>query len=478
MAENKKSKIVKRGVVAKVYKYTVTDDNVTTLKGTGYLGNYGSPLKLSAEHLVISDGITSIGDLAFWHNSLRTVYLPNSVTTIGDCAFAHSFLQSVTLPDSITEIGNCAFDECRGLRSIIIPRNLKTIPLGLFRSCYNLQEVDLSNVERIDEDAFYGCESLKQVVIPASVKYIAEGAFKDCVSLETVIFQGRACKIEEPIFEGCHALKKVVLPASYAYRNLGVLWGRDYTSLVNDVVEFLPSETEFPLSAIKDFCEKVEGNSLGLSKQLSVAEKSLRLSESTTIWGFATLTKVFVYGNNVNARYSIAFEEFHEKFEDDWFNLSLMNGFLKKHFLTKPVDKFDGLSNDYFRYLYRWNLRNPYLPGMILDPEFVRASKLMGEEIMSSPWYTLNSKRKIVRLEEPVPVVDYTDAIEGLKKLIGDTQGRIYTPVFDKMIDEYGPVKSCRALGYMIAAGNVLYHENEKYQDGNWSVYKEPIQGI
>jgi len=474
MAEKKKSKIVKRGVIAKVYKYTVTDDNVTTLKGTGYLGNYGSPLKLSAEHLVISDGITSIGNLAFWHNSLRTVYLPNSVTTIGDCAFAHSFLQSVTLPDSITEIGNCAFDECRGLRSIIIPRNLKTIPLGLFRSCYNLQEVDLSNVERIDEDAFYGCESLKQVVIPASVKYIAEGAFKDCVSLETVIFQGRACKIEEPIFEGCHALKKVVLPASYAYRNLGVLWGRDYTSLVNDVVEFLPYEGEYPINAIETFCkEYVDIKDDSLSK----AEKSLKLNESTTIWGFATLTKVHQY-NELNSVYIISFEEYSEKINDSWFFSSSLKSFLEKHFISKPVDKFDGLSNDYFRYLYRWNLRNPYLPGMILDPEFVRASKLLGEEIMSSPWYTLNSKRKIVRLEEPVPVVDYTDAIEGLKKLIGDTQGRIYTPVFDKMIDEYGPVKTCRALGYMIAAGNVLYHENEKYQDGNWSVYKEPIQGI
>lgn len=474
MAEKKKSKIVKRGVLAKVYKYTVTDDNVTTLKGTGYLGNYGSPLKLSAEHLVISDGITSIGNLAFWHNSLRTVYLPNSVTTIGDCAFAHSFLQSVTLPDSITEIGNCAFDECRGLRSIIIPRNLKTIPLGLFRSCYNLQEVDLSNVERIDEDAFYGCESLKQVVIPASVKYIAEGAFKDCVSLETVIFQGRACKIEEPIFEGCHALKKVVLPASYAYRNLGVLWGRDYTSLVNDVVEFLPYEGEYPINAIETFCkEYVDIKDDSLTK----AEKSLKLNESTTIWGFATLTKVHQY-NELNSVYIISFEEYSEKINDSWFFSSSLKSFLEKHFISKPVDKFNGLSNDYFRYLYRWNLRNPYLPGMILDPEFVRASKLLGEEIMSSPWYTLNSKRKIVRLEEPVPVVDYTDAIEGLKKLIGDTQGRIYTPVFDKMIDEYGPVKTCRALGYMIAAGNVLYHENEKYQDGNWSVYKEPIQGI
>lgn len=476
MTEKKKSKIVKRGVIAKVYKYTVTDDNVTTLKGTGYLGNYGSPLKLSAEHLVIADGITSIGELAFWnnHSPLRTVKIPNTVTSIGDSAFARCYaLEAPVLPDSITEIGACAFDECNGFKSIVIPNNLKFIPLGLFRDCRNLEEVNLTNVEIIREDAFYGCESLKQVVIPASVKYIGKGAFKDCESLETVIFQSGVCKIEEPIFEGCHALKKVVLPASYAYRNLGVLWGRDYTSLVSDIVEFLPYEGEYPINAIETFCKEYDDIK---DDSLSKAEKSLKLNESTTIWGFATLTKVHQY-NEHNSVYIISFEEYSEKINDSGFFSSSLKSFLKKHFISKPVDKFDGLSNDYFRYLYRWNLRNPYLPGMILNPEFVRASKLLGEEIMT-PWYTLNAKRKIVRLEGPAPVEDYADAIEGLKKLIGDIQGTIYTPVFDKMINEYGHVKTCRAFGYMIAAGNVLYHESEKYQDGNWSVHKEPIQGI
>lgn len=137
MAENKKSKIVKRGTIAKVYKYTVTDDNVTTLKGTGYLGNYGSPLKLSAEHLVIAEGITSIRELSFWNNhSLRTVKIPETVTSIEDCAFARCYyLETIVLPDSITEIGACAFDECNGFKSIVIPNNLKIIPLGLFRNC-------------------------------------------------------------------------------------------------------------------------------------------------------------------------------------------------------------------------------------------------------------------------------------------------------------------------------------------------------
>ena len=118
----------------------------------------------------------------------------------------------------------------------------------------NLKEVELSNIERIEEYAFGKCRPLKQIVLPATVNYVGKEAFKDCESLETVLFTSNGCKIEDHIFEGCQALKKVVLPASYAYRNLGNLWGRDYTSLVNDIVEFLPSSLPgvvFPMEAIE-----------------------------------------------------------------------------------------------------------------------------------------------------------------------------------------------------------------------------------
>lgn len=326
--------------------------------------------------------------------------------------------------------------------------------------------MNLANVEIIREDAFYGCESLKQVVIPASVKYIDKGAFKDCESLQTVIFQTSACKIEEPIFEGCQALKKVVLPASYAYRNLGVLWGTDYTSLVNDIVEFLPYEGDFPIKEIETFYNEYEDIK---DDSLSRAEKSLKLNESTTIWGFATLTKVHEY-NEHNSVYIVSFEEYSEKINDAWFFSSSLKSFLKKHFLSKPVDGFDGLSNNYYRYIYRWNLRIPNTRYEKPDREFVRACKLLGEEIMT-PWYTLNEKRVITRLDEPLQVDDIMDAVDRLKQLIGDKVGMIYTPVFDKMFNEFGPIKTCRALGYLLTTGHVIYHENETYQDASWHYF-------
>ena len=472
MAENK-GKIVKRGVIAG-YKYTISNNQVVTIKGVGELENGGEPLKFRfpAENVVIAEGITVIGHLVFWRNNLHTILIPNTVTKIESSAFGHCYsLQSPTLPDSITELGRCVFDECYGFDKFVIPRNLKVLPLGTFRNCRNLEEVDLSNVERIEEAAFGGCRSLNQIVIPATVKYVGKEAFKNCRSLETVVFSSNGCKIDDHIFEGCQALKRVVLPASYAYRNLGNLWGRDYTSLVNDIVEFLPSDAVFPMDAIESFYKEHKDHSPDCLSELKQAENSLGLNESTTIWGFATLSKVFDYGNNYNSRYTIRFEEFSETFEDDWFFDASLKAFLWKQFLSKPVDRFNGLTNNYSRFIYKWQCKAPDR-RYDKDPKYLQDCRLLGEEIMT-PYYSLDKNAKIIRLEEPTETVDITDAIEGFTKQVGNDSGYIGS-IVDKMIDEFGPVKTCRVLGHMITKGIVFYDEWEINGEphGVWKVVK------
>lgn len=464
MAE-KKEKIVKRGVIAG-YKYTISDSQVVTIKGAGELENGGESLKFrfSAENVVLAEGITAIGDLVFWWQNLHTIKIPSTVTRIGNSAFGrcHS-LKAPSLPDSITELGRGVFAECHGFDKIVLPRNLKVLPLGTFSSCWNLEEVDLSNIERIEERAFYRCKALKQIVLPAAVNYVGKEVFKDCESLETVVFSSNVCKIEDHIFEGCQALKKVVLPASYAYRNLGNLWGRDYTSLVHNIVEFLPSEAVFPMEAIEKFYKEHKDNSTECIQELSQAEKSLKLNESTRIWGFATLTRVYDYGNNYNSRYTITFEEYCETIEDSWFSDGSLKAFLWKEFLSKPVDRFDGLTNNYTRFIYKWQRKAPDL-RYDKDPKCLQDCKLLGEEIMT-PFYSLDKSHKIIRLEAPTEIVDISDAIEGFKRLAGTDYGYIGN-IVGKMIAEFGPVKTCRALGHLITEGIVFYDE--------WDIGGEP----
>ena len=63
-------------------------------------------------NLAIPNGVTSIGNDAFWDCSgLTSVTIPNSVTSIGDYAFnLCSGLTSVTIPNSVTSIGDDAFE--------------------------------------------------------------------------------------------------------------------------------------------------------------------------------------------------------------------------------------------------------------------------------------------------------------------------------------------------------------------------------
>jgi|GEM_PF-3789933 len=461
----KKEKIVKRGVIAQRYKYTISESQVVTIKGIGELENDDAPLhfRFPAKNVVIAEGITVIGHLVFCeHYNLHTIQIPNTVTKIDGSAFSrcHS-LKSLSLPDSITELGKGVFAECHGLDKIVLPRNLKVLPLGTFSSCWNLEEVNLSNIERIEEHAFGRCRSLKQIELPATVKYVGREAFKDCESLETVVFTSNGCKIEDHVFEGCQALKKVVLPAGYAYRNLGNLWGRDYTSLVSDIVDFLPSSSPdavFPLEAIKTFYKDYEDYGAEW-QELVKAEKSLALNESTTIWGFATLTRVYDYGNNYNSRYTIRFEEYSETIEDSWYQCGSLKLFLWKEFLSKPVDQFDGLTNNYTRFIYKWQRKAPDLRYEKPNPEYTQACQLLGEEIMT-PYYSLDKNSKIIRLEEPTEIVDTSDAFEGFIKLVGNERGMI-GGVVEEMIKKYGPVKTCRVLGHLITTGDIQYDEWE-----------------
>ena len=107
--------------------WILDDEGVLTISGTGAMANWnweGSPWyanKDKIESVVIEDGVTSIGNYAFFScASLKNITLPNSVTSIGDGAFLScKSLISITLPNSVTSIGVYAFSECNSLTNAI-----------------------------------------------------------------------------------------------------------------------------------------------------------------------------------------------------------------------------------------------------------------------------------------------------------------------------------------------------------------------
>ena len=113
----------------------------TTLTG---LTEYGKTLS----RIVIPDGLTSIGDMAFFikddsgnivgNQNLLSVEIPSSVTYIGEGAFGYCInLSYINIPNSIQTIGKGAFTECHRLTSIELTSNIVNLTAP-FPGCYSL----------------------------------------------------------------------------------------------------------------------------------------------------------------------------------------------------------------------------------------------------------------------------------------------------------------------------------------------------
>ena len=133
--------------------WTLTADGTLTISGTGAMKDYNAAENLSPAYMnsdvkkvVIEDGVTSIGELAFFKcSNLTNITIPDSVTCIEYAAFhGCSSLSSITIPNSVTSIGIYAFVVCSSLTSITIPDGVTSIGYGAFSDCSSLKTISLS----------------------------------------------------------------------------------------------------------------------------------------------------------------------------------------------------------------------------------------------------------------------------------------------------------------------------------------------
>ncbi len=154
--------------------WTLDDNGLLTISGSGAMGNnfVNSTLRTNIKSVIIENGVTTIGEYAFYYcTGLTSVTIPNSVTTIGQYAFSNcTVLTSVTIGNSVTSIGNNVFYNCRSLTSITIPDSVTTISNYAFMDCTSLTSVTIGNsVTSIGNGAFYNCTGLTSITIPDSV---------------------------------------------------------------------------------------------------------------------------------------------------------------------------------------------------------------------------------------------------------------------------------------------------------------------
>jgi hypothetical protein len=157
---------------------------------------------------MMSNGVTSIGALAFANSGLTSVTIPGSVTNIGENAFWDCFkLTNATICDGVTSIPDEAFYECTGLASVSIPASVTNIGMAAFDNCVNLRNLTIpGSVTSIGGTAFYHCASLARVILPGSVTSIGDEVFTDCYNLTNVTISAAITNMLDYAFWSCTSL--------------------------------------------------------------------------------------------------------------------------------------------------------------------------------------------------------------------------------------------------------------------------------
>ncbi len=238
--------------------YTFDEKTGTlTLSGKGampdYSQNIGAPWKkyeYSIKKVIISEGITSVGEFAFSNFAYLTeLILPKGLSSINYGAFMGCrSLTECVFPDSLKTIESFAFNGCNfiylhipaGVMSIrdyafsqyrftsgfetitVAPENtfyhasgnclIETKTKTMILGCKNSVIPADGSVTSIFTYAFQHCSGLTEITVPDTVTYLDNQVFYDCSDLTEVILPKNLKKIEYATFYGCKKLARITLP--------------------------------------------------------------------------------------------------------------------------------------------------------------------------------------------------------------------------------------------------------------------------
>ena len=190
--------------------------NLVTLRGDLTVDQNNQPWASAAHQitkLVLNEGITSIGDGAFYDMPLlKSADIPASVTKIGVRAFNWAnTMGSLTFAkeSKLKEIGYAAFNTIAA-SDVTIPASVEKIDKQAFGNDSNLTTVLFeqgSALKEIGENAFFKCGKLTKLILPEGLTTIGNRAFNnENTSLTTVVIPSTVTSFGEEIYNtqnGC-----------------------------------------------------------------------------------------------------------------------------------------------------------------------------------------------------------------------------------------------------------------------------------
>lgn len=171
-----------------IKNFSVLSPEFKEIDGIAYTMN-GKKLvacSMGKEHVVIPDGVKTIGKYAFANCHVKSVIIPDSVTEISESAFSScSNLETVVFGKNVESIGDKAFGACVNLKSVTLPESIRLIGnYAFFR--VGLKSVQLSEgLLKVGIGAF--AETLiKSIELPASITDLTVNCFSDMVEKITI----------------------------------------------------------------------------------------------------------------------------------------------------------------------------------------------------------------------------------------------------------------------------------------------------
>ena len=234
--------------------WSLTGAGTLTVSGTGAMPDYETATDApwagkSVLSVRIEDGVTSIGNCAFWNSSVIGVTIPNSVTRIGSNAFRSAAnLVGITIPSGVKEIGSYAFYSCKALAALNFSEGLETIGQSAFQGCAELFSIVLpSTLRSVGEGCFIQCQKLMRVTfrsgsqkvslgtdmfasslyiclvtLPQNIDNIPARMFQNTF-LQTLTIPDGTKSIDEGAFNSCKAISELYIPASVTTINAQAL---------------------------------------------------------------------------------------------------------------------------------------------------------------------------------------------------------------------------------------------------------------
>ena len=217
---------------ANVYYYLDTTTGELSISGIGAMTNYGmgqSPFTNNSniKHIIVEEGVTSIGDYAFMTESIQTVDIPKSVTRIGTGAFWYcpdlTAVNYYSTSDDWENVNVLYSNDFNGDQMYFFKRGkcgesveyLLDLQTGELTISGRGDMYNYGNFE--NRSPFFNSEEITSVVIKSGVSTVGSYAFNDCSSLISVEISNTVTSIGELAFDYCYWLQSVKLGSGVTY---------------------------------------------------------------------------------------------------------------------------------------------------------------------------------------------------------------------------------------------------------------------